>query len=373
MRYCVRVQEPTAWAGSSPRAVKQGLEPGRGELSDGNLRGERRWERNAAAALLAEGREVGGPFHVMRRRPEYPTWLDVVDPGACDWYIAHGGLNDNCGIDTFAAKAPKLVLNYFGFPGDALCNEILGASKKRRVVFTVNFRALTSDLEALRQRMPEGMVEWLPTPAVLRVLFDHDPRGQKTLLWAGRGIDLSMDAVCEHLWPWVVDRLQNSDLRFEILTGMGPTDLEFRKFRGSISDWFWSLQGTEGLRPVREKVQVHGWLDWDDVGAIYARTRAVIGPPQRFGGPPLEAAAYGIPTIGLPNFISAFHDSFGNAFEEYLSSSRWNGVGPDHLALLDRLLDDEVFFRRTGDAYREYVHDHYTYAAFVRRLDEITA
>jgi len=378
MKYCVRVQEPTAWHNSSPDAQKFGLEPGRGVLSDGNLRGERRWERNAAAALLVAGRDVGTPQHVMQKPPN-TTWQDVVNPSDCDLYLAHGGPNDKCGINTFAAEAPRMVLNYFGFPGEPLCSEIIQCASHRGrrasgppVVFTVNFRALTSVIEALRRLMSEDMVDWLPTPAVSHVRFDHDPRAQQTLLWAGRGIDLSMDAVCEHLWPWVVDRLQNSNLQFEILTGMGPTDLDFRKFQGSITDWFWGLAGTEALRPVRERVIVHGWMDWHDVFKVYARTRAVVGPPQRFGGPPLEAAAYGIPTIGLPNGLSVFHDSFGNVFEEYLSSSRWNGVGPDHLAILDRLLDDEAFFRRSGDAYRNYVHENYTYAAFVKRLDEIT-
>ena len=43
------------------------------------------------------------------------------------------------------------------------------------------------------------------------------------------------------------------------------------------------------------------------------------------------------------------------------------------LDVWDRLLDDDVHYCQSGDAYRRFVDDHYTYAAFVRRVDEICA
>lgn len=392
MRYSVRVAEQTAFPHVSPRASSDRLVARTGRLDDGCLRGERRWERNVAAALLAAGRKVGAHQSIMIPHPARPDWLDKVSDTRGCTYIAYGGTNDSglrLGGGRVERDAAHYVLNFFGYPGDEACGEIEALCRhvgRNNVAVTLNFKwdrggcadvapghaGLATDHARLCDAVGEDLIAWLPTPAVPCVYPEHDTQDSKMLLWANRGVDIVMDASEKYLWPWVAHRLARSGYTLELLTGMSPADIAFREFKGDVTTWFWQLPRVGELRGVRDKITVHGWLDWYDVLAVYGRARAMIGPPQRFGGPPLEAAAYGVPTIGIPE-TSSFHDWDGTTFPEYLSSPLVNAVTPEHTAILDRLLDEPAFFRATGDAYRTATDHQYTYAAFVRELDALSA
>lgn len=139
---------------------------------------------------------------------------------------------------------------------------------------------------------------------------------------------------------------------------------------------------------LRHRVKIHPSIDWSAVLKIYERTKLCVNDPTAFGGPPIEAASFGIPQVGVE--CSLWHttdpaaarwrqapdyDGLSPAFPEFvgIGGVTFGGTGsPSVVDVLDNWHRDEVSYRKAGDAYRNYVDETYTYASFVRHLDALS-
>ena len=97
----------------------------------------------------------------------------------------------------------------------------------------------------------------------------------------------------------------------------------------------------------------------------------MISPAEPLGCTAFEAAIYGIPVI-VNNQVNPFMtENYGTFFPEVLTSDR--SVSDTFLGLLNQLQNDHMFYRKHGDAYRTWVKNHASYAAYVRGIEEISA
>lgn len=324
-----------------------------GDFKSQNFRGEPRWERNVADALHTNGRLVGTTL---------PGWKGVACGGTADVSIAHGA-------DSYAyfAENCRFFINHYYSPPhpkpQAHIREQMAQVGPEKVLLTSGFES-SGQYRQLRDLFPRNFA-WLPVPAVVDVHREHDGFDQKTLLWANRTFiemtDCYQDAA-RRLFTWVAEKMkQDPSLLFEVLSGVPVEE--------GLEPKMWSRDYFSGpMHDVRERVIVLPGMSWRDVGAVWARTKLCVHSPMMYGGPPFEAASWGIPTVGYPS-TSPFHDEQERPkFPEYLGAELHDGAFLGHL---ERLFSDHAFYRMTGDAYREYTAKHNTFAGFVAYLDRL--
>lgn len=352
-------------------------ETANGSLDDDNLKGERRWERHVIGALLSAGRQVASS-HADWTRPSTALWQGVTGDFFGAVFIAEADPEHV----RYRSRPDAFISNAFSVMTPNAEAEIRGAISelgRQRVVLTHSFPAhipqkrLSPDLHDL--------IRWLPAPAVPYVHWDYNGFAQKTLLWSGRAIHLYlMPPVFKpvtDLLDWIrACLLADRELTFEILLG------EERVDQAAADHWVWRFPAFETVfRDLRNRVVVHTSRTWQEVQAIYARTKLCVNAAMKFGGPPIEAASFGIPVAGTST-VSVFHMADASAaepshtatpaFPEYVAVSEDSG---NHRLVdqLDLWYRDEVEYRRIGNAYRKFVDETYTYAAFVRYFDALPA
>lgn len=348
-------------------------ETANGSLDDDNLKGERRWERHVIGALLSAGHPVASS-HADWTRPDIPLWQGVTSDFAGAVLLVEADPEHI----RFRGEPDAFISNAFSVMTPSAEAEIRHAISKlgrERVILTHSFPAhvpqkrLSSDLH--------DRIRWLPVPAVPYVHRDYDGFAQKTLLWSGRAIHLYlMPPVFQpmlDLLDWIrTCLLEDHELIFEILLG------EERVDQAAANHWVWRFPAFEtAFHDLRGRVVVHTSRSWREVQAAYARTKLCVNAAIKFGGPPIEAASFGIPVAGTAT-VSVFHTADTNAPEPSLTATpafpEYTAVGEGH-RLVDRLdvwLHNATEYHRVGDAYREFVDKTYTYAAFLRHLDALS-
>lgn len=376
-----------------------------GSLEGDNLKGERRWERQAARALLDAGREVGSVSDSWAR-PDSPRWQ-----GACGWAGRTLITQADPGNVRYKPGAAFFLSNVFCGLDTHAEGEIYNAIRdmgRERVFLTHSFQ-----VHVALKRLPAELhdrIRWLPAPAVPRVRRDIDTFANRTLLWSARAISFRMNNPLQsiiNLLDWIRETLRaDPGLTFEVLAS------EERMDQAAADAYVWGFPTfAAALSDVRSQVKIHPSISWAAVQDVFARTKLVVNDPTAFGGPPIEAASLGIPVPGVP--CSSFHTtspdkalwrefdqwiegqgdrniidhwneaprpSSAPAFPEFVSvgdnlrghSGRDGLVDPCSLVdILDLWNKDADAYRKAGDGYRSYVERTYTYAAFVAKLDEM--
>jgi hypothetical protein len=362
-----------------------------GSLEDDNLKGERRWERQAARALLDAGREVGAPRDSWDR-PDTSRWLGTVGDLSGYALITHG----DPGTVRYRPGAEAFISNVFcGLTAEAEAEirRAVAELGRRRVALTHSFQ-----LNVALKRLPpdlHDLIHWVPVPAVASVNWDSDPFNNKVLLWSTRAISFRLIRPLQSildLLDWIRQRLvEDRDLRFEVLAS------EERMNQEEADRWVWGFPAfEEAFRDVRGQVVIHPSIHWSEVQKVFSRTKMIVNDPVAFGGPAIEAASFGIPFVGRA--FSSFHvtdpasarwpgaDDAGEsrpAFPEFVEvgcvAAGVGGAGsatlsyPRFVDQLDVWFRDGEAYRRAGNAYRRYVDATYTNAAFVRYLDALPA
>ena len=116
------------------------------------------------------------------------------------------------------------------------------------------------------------------------------------------------------------------------------------------------------LNPVRNRITVAQKMGWDKILQVVSNSKLSITPTsERYGGPPAEAGAYGIP------YVTDDRPTMFGMFTDRLCASSMQ----ERLAIYDRLMDEHTFYRQSGDSYRKFIQTHHTYDAFIRNLFRI--
>ncbi len=361
-----------------------------GALEDDNLKGERRWERQAARALLNAGRQVGS-IHDSWGSPDTSLWLGRIGNLSGHTLITQA----DPGNVRYKPGAEAFVSNVFcGLAPEAEAEVYRAVSEmgRERVFLTHSFQ-----VHVALKRLPEDLhdrIRWLPAPAVPCVRRDIDTFKNKMFLWSARAISFRMINPLPsilNLLEWIRGCLKaDPELRFEVLAS------EERMNQDEADRYVWGFPPfAAAFQDVRSQVTIHPSISWSEVQKIFARTKLIVNDPTAFGGPPIEAASFGIPVPGVP--CSSFHTTTPDealwreakgyidlrpAFPEFVSvgdnyrggGGRCGLVDPCTLVdILDQWNKDGDEYRRIGEGYRSFVEKTYTYAAFVRHLDAILA
>lgn len=366
-------------------------DPAPKDLRSGNLRSEARWERQALEAAL-----------------ENPHASEVYTVG-CKWAGSHpkyrGKMKANAAPETVllmqdwngksatAFKFKAVFTNIFAGPWDNQMSEIkdvhrrLGGHLYLTMGFPIMYRNELGleDLTALpsgphgpprskesrlEQFVPRENVLLLPVPGSPGVVggsnFD-----KTNILWAQRCIFMSqMQDSATLLWSLKLLE-KDPSLTLDVLTGWRAAEVKDYVNgavvkRPNIVDAFWALDAFAPLASVRDRVRIHLEMGWKQVLGLYAGAKLYTTYGRAFGGPPIEAGMHGLPFIACGE-TGALCDCPGYL---HVPSEGYTTTGEESAcSILDRLYADRDFYNETGDAYRQYVKENYTYEAFNNNLN----
>jgi len=343
-----------------------------GGLPDGNFRGEPRWERNVADALLSGGKTVGCTrSNVASIASSSKQWVGFVANPSKDLVITHSSTETS----HHYAGGKYYIYNFFSKPHISRpideIKGVLGKIGSSSVVVTQSFRS-SSEFRFMKDTFQDNF-RWLGTPAVPVVYSDRSNFSCPALTWSSRMIAseiVNNSASARSLFEWIASKMAlRSDLILEIITGYQDDYIYDIGKSVDIEKWLWSRTEFSPLESFRDRVVIHKSIPWASVLQILSRTKMIISPPKSYGGPPLEAASFGIPTIGLKN-ESSFHDETGSPMiKNYL----WTHgiVDPLFIEKLDRIYSDKTFYEEAGSEYRACTDQYYSYKAFNTQLDSI--
>lgn len=226
----------------------------------------------------------------------------------------------------------------------------------KRFFVTYN-RAVRSTADGVHQRIIDRSgrdhVENLAGPSVPDV-SDGNNFDENIILFSASGVlsALRHRTFFGSLFSWCAQKLEEDHRKEVHFLAAAPND-------NARAEFFQSPE-TQCLLSVRDRVVLHPALSWASVLDLYAKTKVVVSTLATGGSPP-EAASFGIPVIGPANSPIA-------QFPEFLAAPC---LSPEYFSLLDRLYYDRAFYVETGNAYRNFVRTHYTYAAYVKNLVRI--
>lgn len=360
--------------------------PIRTSIAGENLRGEDRWRRNALRAFLQEGYTVAtwteqwlseqvppeNFIDNLSAKPElYNNNKVVVISHSLPTHIYGLTLNSE-----FPKTFHKYLINIWSSAQTtpdgcvpAMKELVNSVANREDVAITHSFsRSLESSQirDALRQFGIEDRFSILCNPGVESVDFGADNFDKKTLLWLNRdpyGWFLRSNGGAEvparQYMSWLASKLlEDEEYNITFITGDSKASAESNWGTTNLKESMLSHTIGSPLRPFQDRVHILLDTPWEEVmSVIKNETKLLINTPMRYGGPPIEAASVGIPTVGLIN-TNPFIDMPG-----------YHGV-PEHFYVglpkeYDRLLHDHTYYRQEGDRFRQYTHDNYTYKAFV--------
>lgn len=338
-------------------------------LKGGNYRGEPRWERQAVEALLEHGHTVHTIMHGAWNGTPKPDGLHYglpADPQNCVC-IAH---------DFQPASVPPIfkasIFNMFSIHYFRDMPEKVDEYKNkygRNLIYTQGYYQSANERDIIKAA-GEPFYEYLGVPGMPKV-YEQDNFGKKKLLWLSRGVHLHAFPGKENpdLTPfieWVLKRMQKDpELEFVICSGLSQADMDWQGWKCTVEERIFESSVMQKLQPVRNRVKVPVNLDWNEILDLMQDVKLSISvAPDRWGGPPVEAAGFGIPYVQMAPPAMFEHMEGG-----YLVSANQH----ERLKIYDQLMDDHSFYRTKGDQYREFVRKHHTYEAFNKRLLEILA
>ena len=161
------------------------------------------------------------------------------------------------------------------------------------------------------------------------------------------------------IFDWIANKLKvNSLYEFHIFTG---ASLESLISQGYPLDFFWTHPQTQALLNYKNQITIHYNLGWNQVLNIYSKTKLMISSLRGgsfTAGAAQESAMYGIP------FILTLEDSLSTGtWQETLSSCSASFGSQLYLDLMDKLLEDELFYNLISKSISNAVY-HYTYKSF---------
>lgn len=347
------------------------------DLSNGNLRGEPRWERNCAASLLAHGHQVYSHPNVWNNGPS--NFINRLPSSSENFInISHGSPVSANEIE----GASFYFLHFFCSPLDALLKHMKELEQKigfNKLAITHSFK--TSDTHVLFKEFPNTFKP-LTFPYVPDVDLAADNFNKKLLLWSGRQLHMEVLDPGRHkqtkqIIEWIAKKMEeDKDLRFAIFSGYTPNDLKFYNIN-SYEDWMFNFSAFNSIRKFRDRVTIYPQLDWYDCLNVVKEAKLLVHSPQPYGGPTAEAASFGIPSIGQPpigdqkyeNFlIKRAPSNFDQADPLYLYPGK---NGKDMIDHLETLFTNSEAYRELGNSLRFQVQKKYTYSAFMKNINDI--
>lgn len=344
----------------------------------GNWRGEPRWESNAVDALLTEGKTVHSTTNIWLSEAPRPSNLYDMNP---DWMeesiqISYGVPHEiHTGYYPPEAKPKYRVVQYHDGPSSATKDTFLKYDRELpgSIVATCSFKS-GAYISRLQKVLGGQNVEWTFGPTVPRVYNDHDGFQQPNLLWAYRNFCTYADndpRGMKTLFAKVADFLrQDTNARLVML--IQPHNAQSAEaIAKDCRAFFLSYSFTKPLTPYLDRVEVLTAIDWCQVLDIMSKTKMIISPAEPLGGPPFEAASYGVPIVMEQNTNPFLESPRNPMFPEVLMAQR--GCSGQFFNQLERLFSDSAFYHKHGDAYRTFVEQRATYGAYVRKIEEIAA
>lgn len=338
-------------------------------LRDGNFRGEPRWERNVVDALLTAGREV----HTTREvwSSELPKPSNFHDGVNQEWlddsvFISYGVPKEIfTGYVPPDLKVPYRIIQYHDGPSYEYKDTFLKYDREKpgSIVATTSFKAWRYKTR-LDDVFGSHLVEHVIGPTVPYVDLECNNFNKKNLLWSYRNFQsyAEKDATGMHVLMKQISSYMDKDPSLT-LTIVAQSLLQ------DPLDWFFGFSFTDQLQKHASRIFIKSNIEWHEMIQLVKESKLIVSPAEPLGGPPFEAAMFGIPTI-LESETNPFIDNHRTPFfPEVLMARR--GISQEFLSLLDRLYKDESLYRLHGDAYRNYVHNNATYTAYVNQLEQI--
>ncbi len=343
----------------------------------GNWRGEPRWESNAVDALLTEGKIVHSTTNIWQSPEPRPHNLYDMNTSWMDEsiQISYGVPHEiHTGVYPPEATPKYRVVQYQDGPTASTKDKFLRFDKQLpgSIVATCSFKS-GAYLKKLQNVLGSENVEWTYGPTVPQVYKEHDAFTQPNMLWAYRNFCKyanSRPTEMQKLFGIVADNLKNNPEMKLVMLVQPHTQEEAVRINKDCREFFFSFGFTKQLSPYKDRVEVHTAIDWIDVLDIMSKTKLVISPAEPLGGPPFEAASYGVPIV-LEHRTNPFIETNGRLmFPEVLTSAP--GLTNQFFNQIQKLQTDSAFHHKHGNAYRSFVDGHATYSAYVRKLEEIS-
>jgi len=373
-----------------------------GDLRDGNLRSEGRWERFALEACM-ENPEIEEVYTLGYDWPEgrslYPKYkglLGPVTPSNCvlllqDWnaaihligkyqftavvvHVFHGPWLDQ--IEQIEEKRTIVNGNLFfcmGHPEMYLRE--LGDTDGEHKEWLQENKAGIEMPEHLGNFTTSEKFFFLPLPWIPKSYYE-DRFHNKNILWCNR-IQFLSDLQTSPSVRWALDKmLKDNTLQLRVLTGWplaAARDHDFIKnetiylndIGEDMNGYFWKHKDIQPYSSLKDRVQLCYEVDYANMLVEQSQAKVLIGEKISYGGPPLEAAMHGVPFVqsgGSPQICQ--HGALAGC-PDYLSTP----TDEEGCALLDRLLVDHDFYTKIAKSYNTYAVNTYSYAAFNNSLN----
>lgn len=349
------------------------------DISGGNLIGEGRWERNILDALIRDGRDVyvvpwnntgiyepGSPriWKSPKMKPanlhDYNELSSIEDT----LFLGHSP----CSRLDIPVPAKYYVLQFFNGPDGSASSEFKTLLSKSPALVTYNFPRRAAQYE-----MGFGAENTfcIHGPAVPQVYSGTNNFKAPYLLWISKVLwawahDGKMVPILTKIFEWCASALKKDPaLKLGFLLGVvGPL-----KNKTELEEWFWLQKFSAPLVSVKSQVEFFHAVPWNMVDTILKQTRLIVHPWLGFGGPPYETAAHGIPMILCESGHPFQGQNQQPLFPEVISvSSQYDS---SFIKKLDQLFTDEQFYIKIGSAYRAFVNNNGSYAAYLSKLDNI--
>lgn len=341
------------------------------QLNSGNLFSEARWERAVVESLLRspEVTDVYLTESVWQSPNPLPNKLHPSLPKEKEKDVVLI-IPSSLG---FKYKPKALVQSMYGYippfstePYFEGKNLLECFQEKQNELGEKLILVYPSDARAIPILLPgfESHYEYLQFPR-LPYVSTEDNFNKKILIWPHKdtmdNLDRSVDG-CKIIFEWICKELQkDSSLELHMLTGMSDSDIEFRKW-GSIENRFWNHEASSPLVLVKNKVKLYTSMEWSKMLDIFSQAKLLLPSPNinvQMGGPPVEAAMFGIPFVGIRRSPLALAEHYINV-EEYGSNEMFY--------YLNKLMIDHNFYNTVGNSYREYVNNNFTYDSWAKKL-----
>lgn len=352
-----------------------------------NLRSEGRWERQAFEACM-ENPEITDLYTSGYVWPgTHPKYRGLIDNNTSNGTIL---LMQDWNKSVFENRNYKAAfINVFAGPWLEQIPEIKAmlSALNNNLFFTMGFPLIYRDEFVDASRLYHGMKiepcpetishteKFLPRKNVLLLPVPAAPYttegnnfDKNNLLWVSRLVFVSQMGQSIPLL-WSLKKLQeNSDLHLDVLTGWFANEVKEHIGNGEveylpdITKAFWELDAFKPFADIKDRVTIHLNLNWEEVLQKYNNAKLLTMHGRLFGGPPIEAGMHGVPFVGYAKTTGALADS-----PDYLYTTSDEEV----CIILNKLFTDKDFYIKTGNAYRDYVKEHYTYTAFNRNLNKI--
>lgn len=363
-----------------------------GRIDGGCHIGEGRWERNVLDSFVRSGRDT----YVTDLNRFWKSGVPI--PENLHDYSSVGGISNLIFLGFSPAmrldipvKAKYYILNWFngpdddwhrrselGLPKDHNEGELPDAATSFRnfesknpnsVVATYNFPLRGEQYEKGFGKENTFLVQGPSVPQVFRGSRNFD---KEYLLWGSKILwawaeNTSIHPFLSSVFKWCSDVMtKNENLKIRFLLGTaGPL-----RTTEDVANWFWGLPFSKSLFVHKNRVEFLYSMEWFEVFNILRDTKLIVSPHLGYGGPPYEAAAFGIPIILTSNGHPFMDRNRNSLFDGVLSVYEhydWTEFGP----VLDRLFNDRLFYEKSGSAYMDYVDKYATYDAYLRQIDEI--